>query len=587
MTLKTEEEKGDSLKLKGELSIQEHRNCARLRMSSSIDLNALTLSLGNPADSVSRARNTSRSAQQRDGLEQAAVPEGSPSTIVNIGGLNGSIETDLIYDASDLASAPSTSGRDKAWQNPATDAVSAQIAKNFDALNTPGRYSGLGQALLERFKTTQDDFKQALTDFSSASMSPRDVAEASAAAFERLTSTPSNKITLSIRTVSGVAVNLVVSSRSNGLGVEISSSDTLSQVERDALASMSGAFEKALNALVEQPPRVDIGDLGNFDTAVLKSVDLKALVTQETGQTFSLEFHSDSTARSLKATGAGGEINISLDLTKPAIWGAEAQRNKAISHYLKQFDAAAERGKGNAELVRLFKDSFTGLHASYPPAASSVRNIATSAAQDTLEDTEQALLTGLADFKAQITEEIARPNPQRHEEIDQFSFGTAQTSRIKHDNSGGQTITQEQTSKLIASFHTQLTSDEPPLLGDKKETQNYRYYQIDDSASSTALIAHDADNNPVSASLEKAANQSLHLQRYELGKLTDEETRPIERTSSDNLLQLITSLHNNKPKTADEVAERADTLERLNDKIFLESSALSPLRGQDLHALIA
>lgn len=553
-------------------------------MSLSIGLNGL--SLGNRSESTVLASSTSRAAQQGDIQRQAVVPAGSPSTIVDIGSLSTPIETDLVYDASDLGSAPSRSVRDQAWQTPATDPVSALIAKNFDALKTSGRYTGLGQALLDRFKTTQDDFRQALTRISSASGSPRDIAEASAAAFDRLKTAPTDKISLSIRTASGLTVNLSVFSSSNGLGVEVSSSGELSQTEREALTGLSGAFEKALNALAEQPPRVDIGDLGNFDTSVLKSVDLKAQLTQETGKAFSLEFHSDSTTRSLKASGAEGEVDISLDLSKPLIRGAEAQRNKAISNYLKQFDAAAVRGRGNAELVKLFKDSFAGIHASMPPAASSLQNIVTSAAQDSLEDTEQALLTGLADFKAQITEEVARPNPIRRDEIDQFSFSASQTTRIEHDKSGGQTLTQEQASSLTASFHTQLTSDDPPLLSDKKESQNYLYYQIADSASSTATISHDRDNNPVSASLEKSASQSLHLQRYEMGKLTDEETRPLNRTSSENLLQLISSLHNNRPKTADELAERADTLARLNDKVFLESSAVSMLKGQDLNALL-
>lgn len=551
-----------------------------------IDLNGLSLSLGNRADSVARVRLSSQSALPAIAPGQTAGAAASPSTIVNIGRLGGAIETALTYDAPDLSIASPLSGIKEAWQNPATDAISAQIAKNHDAQKTSARYTGLGSALLERFKTTQEDFTQALTHISSASRSAQDIAEASSAALDQLRSAPSDKITLNVRTASGIAVNLVISSSANGLGVEISSSGNLSQAERDALAGLSGAFEKALNALAEQPPRVDIGDLGNFDTSVLKSVDLKAKVTPETSQAFSLEFHSDSTTRSLKATGAAGEIDISLDLAQPAIRGSEAQREKAISRYLKQFDAAAERGKGNTELIKLFKDSFAAMHASYPSAGDTVPGVVANAEPDQLDDTEQALLTGLADFKAQITEEITRPNPQHFEEIDQFSFNTAQTSRITHDKAGNQTLTQEQSSSLIASFHTQLNSSEPPLLGDKKETQNYLYYRIDDSASSTATITHDRDKNPVSASLEKSANQSLHVERHEMGKLTDEQTRPITYANTENLLQLITSLHNNSPQTADERAERTNTLARLNDKIFLESSAVQAPRGQDLHSLI-
>jgi hypothetical protein len=436
------------------------------------------------------------------------------------------------------------------------------MATNFASQSLSGRFDGLGGALLDFFKTGGSNFSQSvmLAPPTAASDQSGEVAAASAQGNADLDAGDQ----LTIKTKSGVEVDISVESEDNELAVKIKSSGTLSDNERGAIEKLSKSFQQAIDGLDANPPQLDLSGLMQFDPSVLSSVDLHSDTSLNTPDTQSLDFHADSQARTVNLTGPAGTVNVNVDMTDAASWGTQQQRTDAISSYLKQFDEAATRGKGNTALMSMFKDAFTQMNSAYgvPPPQPSVTPLAES---------DHAMLTGLADFNASITQSPVASNPMNLNELDTFSYQVSQDTSISGDSSLERSISQQQQSHLTASYHMSLVPGVPLKLTTMRDSQNYDYDQIDDVANSTTAIAYHKGALAL-ASLTQSANQSTHLSKYEMGNLKVNTTTPFNASQTHDILATLKPfLQNHKPMTQSEHYQWEDALSNIHNSVFLQS----------------
>ena len=519
------------------------------------NLNTVSQSSSTPANASSILSSPANThANELKNPAASFTPAESASTLVALS--SASLQTSLTYAA---LNQPESIAHGQTWANRSDDKVSALMARNVAAGNTSSsRFTGLGSALLGRFKAGSDNFSQTVVNYLASSHDQKSVDKASQTELGVLQSAPLDKISLGVQTRSGKTVELVLSRSATGLGVEVKSSSKLTQAERNALSQLASGFEKATQGVTGIPPRVDIAGLAGYDTKVLSSVDFKS----SGSGTLALEFHADATQRSLKAALPTGKVELSVNLSNPATWGSQAQREKAIGSYLAQVDKAASRGNADRDLINLFKASFAAIHTSYPTS-----NTGTSR----LADQDQAMLTGLADFQTHIRAEPVKPNPLHLEEVDAFNYQTSQTTRLSGRNNANRAIIQQQEAKLNASFHQGLSSAKPPILTDQKESQNYRYYQIEDQASSKTSISY-RNGLLDKASVEKTARQSTHIKQYEMGNLTEERDNPLSRSDSQDFSATLNDLKTKQIRGLIDQFDRQYALNALNEQLFLESS---------------
>jgi hypothetical protein len=451
----------------------------------------------------------------------------------------------VVFEPSAAQAATATYGdASKTAVDPSSDdAIAALIARNAASANSSTVFAGLGQALLGRFNTEGTNFS---TD--AASSSGADAA-----------------ISLGIRTASGATVKLSLNASSSGLSVSLNSDRTLSDSEKQAIAGLASAFQDAVDGLSKQPPSLSLDGLMGADTSVLSRVDLNATVATMPGVHETIALHTGTDARSLKVDGPSGSIAMDLDMSQPATWGNRTQRDAAVASYLGQVDAAASRGHADASLVALFKDGFSQLNSHYPASPTSASTRGTTRA---LSSTDHALLTGLADFNASISQASSAPNPMHGDELDTFNYDVSQSTTLSGRNASDRHLTQTLASHLTASFHTSPWPDTPLHLTDKLGSQNYNYTQIDDSAHASTDIAY-AKGKLVSASIQHDASQDTHVKKYMVGQLIDDTDTPSHGESTRDLLPLLTNLaHDTK-------ADPAASLDTLHGYTGLRADPLS------------
>ena len=97
----------------------------------------------------------------------------------------------------------------------------------------------------------------------------------------------------------------------------------------------------AIDGLSTIPPTLDPSGLTQYDTSVLSSVNMQFDVTGDGRGNVSADVSLDSSARSVSATDSAGTINLKVDTSDSAVWGSGAQRDRAITSYLAQFDNAS------------------------------------------------------------------------------------------------------------------------------------------------------------------------------------------------------------------------------------------------------
>jgi hypothetical protein len=121
------------------------------------------------------------------------------------------------------------------------------------------------------------------------------------------------------------------------------------------------------------------------------------------------------------------------------------------------------------------------------------------------------------------------------------------------------------------------------------KSQNYTYHQINDDASSVATIAYNK-GALIKASLVQSANQSERVQKYEMGKLTGDNTTTGHGSHSEDFLAHFKSaLDGDDPKTALNGYSGQQALDAINDLTVLQSdpSQLDNfLQGQKLRTLL-
>ena len=410
----------------------------------------------------------------------------------------------------------SATQRTEKWESTANDAVSNLMARNFAGESNANRFLGLGQALLVHLKSSATNFKQSVS-----------------VQAEEQSASQQGEIALSIQTHSGARVALTLNNQGDSLGVALNIDGELSTDEQTAVSALAESFELTVRGLLTVPPRLNIAGLTQVDSNQIKALDLKASFTDQASEVIKLDFHSDASQRQVKLATPQGKLSVNVDLQQTAILGNATQREKAVGRYLQQMEQANQRGKPDAAMQTLFQDAFTNLHRYYPGDAGALQGVR-AANVESLKDYNQALLTGLGDFQADLTMSAASSNPMRPNERDHFNFQMAQSSRIV----GRQSIQQKQDSSLSASYHESLQADLPLRLTMDKKSQNYNFVEIKDQASSQIDLAFDGKHQLISATLEKSAQQSTKISRYEMGRLVKESQIPAQYQVLQDLLPL-------------------------------------------------
>jgi hypothetical protein len=445
------------------------------------------------------------------------------------------------------------------WENRTRSTASMLMARNFAEQPLAGRLKGMGAELLKQVAYDGEDFSQSIqqaptgvqTDTYEMLVSPSQVSQHGMG---------DNRIGLTITTRSGVSVELSLDAGDNSIAVEAKSSGKLTEVERKALGKLSEAFQQAVDGLTEDPPRVDLAGLTQFDGAVLSSVDLKGEIKLNPKETQRLEFHADSSKRTVSFSGPDGVAKIGVDLSQPASWGSKDQQAKALNRYLQQVDQAGMRGQGNAAMLTMFKDALVDMNSDYgtPPVAP--RDML-------LTDRDRATTTGLADFTASVTQTEVASNPAKSTEKDSFAYELSQKTRISGRSQMDLALSQQQQSNLKARYHAPVSPTATLALDLDPHSQNYKYMMIDESASSTTSIEYDK-GKLVKASLEMQASRSTRVLEYMLGKLKGDHTTPSGKAMTRDLLPTLDPQDGDQPMGE---YERAQMLSKVNDAIFLQS----------------
>lgn len=517
-------------------------------------------------------------------VARTATPSGSnassttpqSATTVSLGQSNAAITAQL-YSLPTTAATPVAPP--PLWEHDANDPISKLMAGNNNAASLAVRFKGLGAAMLSRFDTEAGNFSQSVAQFAPGTQM--------GSALEGITQsqlhkTPDNQIKLTVQTVGGAQVELTLGSTENGLAVDVNvTNGKLSDADREALSKLSGGFQKAIDGLAANPPRMDLSGLTQFDSTVLASVDLHAAVQVGGSDKQVIDFHADAKQRSVSSSGPIGNLKVAVDLSNPALLGSAKQQAQAISSYLKQFDKAQNRGHGDGSLMTMFKDAFSELNSNYPTNAAQQQAGMPGVKIFNAED--HSLLTGLADFSASVSQSTTFSNPMRSEESDTFSYQVSQNTSIQGKDQLNRSLTQRQQSHLSASYHEALQPDLPLRLTTDKSSQNYTYTQINDSASSTASITYGL-GALIKASLTQSASQSTRVQKYVMGNLESDKTTPLSATwTMDFLAQFKAAQSSDNSRTSADNYRWEQALESIHNLTVLQSDPgqLSGSRGLD------
>lgn len=505
---------------------------------------------------ASPAFNMSRLAAAMPSAAPGKTAVADPATPASIVTLS---QSNLVTSMQDMPGILALPTNPLAWEAKSGDPLSYLMANNYVSQTAAGRFAGLGAAMLDQFKGDGTDISQSVQQGQTGTqLNPYNgVVSARPPSLHGI---GDNQITLSITTKSGVKVSLSLDSQQDGLAVQMKSNGKLSDTERSALADLAKGFQDAIDGIASQQPRVKLDGLTQFDSKVLASVDFHANVRLSSSETQSLDFHADALQRTVSLNGPAGAAKVSVDLSKPASWGSQAQQVKAMTNYLQQFDQAGSRGKGNASLMTMFKDAFSEMNSNYGSVPQPRTGMLPSIS---LEDEDHAMLTGLADFSASVTQTKTSPNPMRPGEKDSFSYQASQSTDIQGLGQSDRTISQTQQSTLQASYHQ---SNSP--LDSTAESQYYSYYTIDDTAMSVMDMGY-KKGVLVKASLSQSASQSTRVQKYVRGDLTDDTTTPSQASLTQELVNAL------MPDTkSDESRKPLESyqLSAINDMIFLQSN---------------
>lgn len=496
-----------------------------------------------------------------------------PSSIVSLGQTNTGSDVQT-YSAAGASSATSGTSvvvaKPLVWENSTGDAISTLMASDLPAAAaSTAPFQGLGAVLLNDLKSGASNFSQAVLNPNASQLSGPQTTSSLSALLSGLHQGGDDQVTLDVETTSGVSVKISLDSQSYGLAVKMTTSGTLSNTERTALEGFANAFQAAIDGMSAVPPTVDLSGLTQFDPTVLKSVDLQVQMGANVDTVQTLAFHADSAGRSVSVSGPSGSLQMNVDMSDLQIQGTQAQQTQAIAQYMQQFDDAASRGNGNASLMAMFKDAFTDLNSPYN--VSPAEKSAAALAPIKLQDQDHAMLTGLADFSASITQTAKQSNPMRLDEWDSFSYQVSQDTQISGNTELNRTVSQHQQSTLQASYHQTLVPGVALQLSSAKNSQNYYYDQINDTANSSASIGY-VKGHVTQASLAQSATHSTHVMKYVLGDLMQDTTTPSNASIEQDVTPLLNAyLEDPSKKTTQQVEQLQQLLTTIHNMVFLQS----------------
>lgn len=494
----------------------------------------------------------------------AGTTGASPSSVVMLG-QDAKVSEPLTYNVRGLMEDGNVP---PAWESTRQDKVSLAMAGNFSTSATAGRFQGLGATLLSQLAQTGQNISQSvLRSTTGKALEPAELA----AAQDRLHSNPANSISLTLKTASGKTIELSLASQDDGLAVQAQvSGGDLSDDELNALNAMADGFQSAIDGLTAKPPTLKLDALTHFDAKAFASVDLKTSLKLEDGSAQTLELHADADQRSVRMSGALGNLDLSVDLKNAAIRGDSAQQAKALDGYVSQIEAARKRGDGDAQLLSMFEDAFKTLHSQYPDTRVSSAPQTVNSIE--LTDTDHGLLTGLGDFSASVSEKSVEGNPGRPGELDSFAYTLSQTTQSKGRDQMNRTIVQDQQSQLTASYHKPLPGGQKLALSTDPTTQNYLYYQVSDQASSKTSIGY-KKGELVDATLSQSASQSTRIAKYVMGRLEKDTHTPISTSKTQNFLSVLQQAlqQDREAKQGRGTSTLNGTLAGIHAKVLLQS----------------
>lgn len=395
-----------------------------------------------------------------------------------------------------------------------------------------------------------------------------------------------NRFTLDVVTAAGTRVGLTLANAGEETIVQVSADGDLGEDERRALAGLATGFQAAIDGMATDPPRLRLGELAGFDKGVLQSVDLHAEVkrTVPAPSTQRLDFHADGERRKVDVDGPSGKIALAVDAAQLESLGTRRQQDKAIASYLQQFDDAAARGHADAGLMTMFKDAFADMSRT---ALQDEAGGATMAPRRpwTLSKEDHAVLTGLADFKASVTQAPQASNPLRRDEVDGFDYEVAQETSTAGATRNDRAIAQVQRTHLSAQYHEALARNGELKFDSAPEGQNYDYHQVEDTASSRVELGY-RDGRLRTATLEQSAEQSERIQKVVLGRTLSDKTTPSQHRLVRDLLPTLAPYQPEQDSRlqaagAEEKAQRRQlSLDALAENVFLVGSSFG-LRMRD------
>lgn len=468
------------------------------------------------------------------------------------------------------------------WEQSSDNAISNVMARNASGHTAQNRLAGLGAALLEHVGSTGASYRQTVANVGAPESKQKIQARATDALYS-IQGAPTARVELRIQTQSGATVTLNISDQNEaglngtGLSIDIQVNGDLTAAERKALAAMAGGFEKAIQGLAAGETEIDLEELAQFDQSAIASVDFKTSIygRNEYGlryEKLGAQFTADANTRDIQINSPEGEIRISVDLRQPGLWGDAAQKAKAVRHYLDGIDRAAERGKADEGLVKMFKSTFSALNATY--GAQSTDGGLQGLAMDSgaWNDEDKSWLTGLADFNTVLAATPKASNPRHSQELDQFHYTLSQSTTITGADKSQRGVTQTQESRLVAAYHQSLVSTNKPILDSTTASQNYLFKQVEDSASTQVHLGYEKDE-PVAATLTKTLTQSLRIQKFENNQLVQDRVVPNQQSSVVDLLPLLTQLREREKEHQITDEEKQTLLESWNDLVFSELTA--------------
>lgn len=502
--------------------------------------------LASALSSASISKDKSAGALASLAATTISVAASAPSSVASASAT--SVTLGGVVEAQDVYAKPSMFSIDAAWASSPTDGTSAlmqhNMKSNSGALWKASSFlDGLGSQLLDRFLTTQDDFTQTVANYLHDGSSPTDVASAVSTQALASAKVAPNHVGLKISTVSGKEVNISISfggsdgwGGSRSLSVDVQVDGELTADEQKAVAQLSAGFEAALDGLGKVPPTVDLSGLVDYDASVLSGVDLSVRQTPQPNSALSsLDFHVDAMRRSFSMESVSGKISLSVDLSQPEILGTAAQQSAALSSYLEQFDAANQRGHGDAKLIAQFKAAFSQLNSNLPAAD--------ELSVPRLNRKDRSVLSGLADFKASLGGDFTDAAPGRvTTEEGHIEYSASQSTTISgRDKYAGLTVKQTQRASLKSDF---AKSRDGAVLD--AASGNYDTFSIRDESSTTTSFTY-AKDKLKSASTERLVKQLEQYAKFVDHKVVERrETPHNEATRLDISAKLLPSYKENR-----------------------------------------